>query len=56
VPERNVIGSPWFVFWSYDAPPAAWLDQVPTHRLQFYTSVLAHFFTRTRWSRVGTLL
>ncbi len=56
VPEENVIGEPWFVFWSYDAPSAAWLDQSPGHRVQFYSSVLAHFFTRTRWSRVGTLL
>jgi signal peptidase I len=56
IPEENVIGSPLFVFWSYDAPSAAWLDQAPTHRLQFYTSMVTHFFTRTRWSRLGTML
>jgi signal peptidase I len=54
VPEENVIGAPWFVFWSYDAPTAAWLDQ--NHRLRFYSSMVAHFFSRTRWSRTGLLL
>jgi len=54
VPEENVIGAPWFVFWSYDAPSAAWLDQ--NHRVQFYSSMVAHFFSRTRWSRTGMLL
>jgi len=54
VPEENVIGTPWFVLWSYDAPSAAWLDQ--NHRLRFYSSMVAHFFSRTRWSRTGMLL
>jgi signal peptidase I len=54
VPEENVLGTPWFVFWSYDAPSAAWLD--PNHRVQFYSSMVTHFFTRTRWSRVGIVL
>jgi signal peptidase I len=56
VPEENVVGAPVFVFWSYDAPSAAWLDQAPIHRFEFYTSVAAHFFSRTRWSRMGTVL
>jgi signal peptidase I len=56
VPEENVIGSPLFVFWSYDAPSKAWLDQAPKHPVQFYGSVMTHFFSRTRWSRMGTLL
>jgi signal peptidase I len=56
VPEDNVVGSPWFVFWSYDAPSAAWLEQRTSERLEFYTSVAAHFFSRTRWSRMGRVL
>lgn len=56
VPEENVVGTPWFVFWSYDAPSTAWLEQRTTQRLEFYTSVAAHFFSRTRWSRMGTVL
>jgi len=53
VPESNVIGEPLFVIWSYDAPPAAWLDPDLRHQLQFSGSMLAHLFSRTRWSRTG---
>ena len=53
VPEANVIGEPLFVIWSYDAPPAAWLDPDLRHQLRFSGSMLAHLFSRTRWSRTG---
>lgn len=56
VPEANVMGEPLLVYWSYDAPAAAWLEEGSGHRLRFYGSIAAHLFTRTRWSRVGTLL
>ncbi|HTC95723.1 MAG TPA: signal peptidase I [Terriglobales bacterium] len=56
VPEENVIGSPFIVFWSYDAPSAEWLDEKPAHRLRFFASMCAHLFSRTRWERTGTLL
>jgi signal peptidase I len=55
VPVQNVIGSPLFIFWSYDAPSAAWLDSRPSSRLRFYGSIALHMFSRTRWSRMGTL-
>ena len=55
VPVQNVIGSPLFIFWSYDAPSAAWLDSRPASRLRFYGSIARHMFSRTRWSRMGTL-
>ena len=53
VPETNVIGEPLFVIWSYDAPPAAWLDPDIRHQLRFSGSMLTHLFSRTRWSRTG---
>jgi signal peptidase I len=53
VPEANVIGEPLFVIWSYDAPPAAWLDPDFSHQLRFSGSMLTHLFSRTRWSRTG---
>ncbi|HEY6306926.1 MAG TPA: signal peptidase I [Candidatus Angelobacter sp.] len=56
VPVRNVIGEPIFVYWSYDAPTSRWLDQDVTHEMRFYVSIVANFFTRTRWSRTGMLL
>ena len=56
VPVENVIGEPLLVYWSYDAPTSAWLDSDPAHRVRFYASILENLFTRTRWSRTGTLL
>ena len=56
VPVGNVIGEPLFVFWSYDAPSAAWLNESPRFQLHFYSSILSHLFARTRWNRLGILL
>jgi signal peptidase I len=56
VPVGNVIGEPMFVYWSYDAPTARWLDENPGHRITFYASIAENFFSRTRWSRTGMLL
>ena len=53
VPERNVIGEPLFVVWSYNAPSSAWLDERTSDQLAFYGSIFTHFLTRTRWSRIG---
>ncbi len=56
VPLANVLGEPVFIYWSYNAPSAQWLDEAPAHRLGFYASMLPHLLTRTRWHRVGELL
>jgi len=56
VPQRNVIGEPLMVYWSYDAPSSAWLDKDPTRQLHFYGSIVTNLFARTRWSRTGFLL
>lgn len=56
VPEENVIGEPLLVYWSYDAPASAWLEPDRATRLRFYGSMATHLLSRTRWSRVGTLL
>ena len=56
VPIKNVIGEPLFVYWSYDAPTARWLDENPAHRFSFYASIAGNFFSRTRWKRTGMLL
>jgi signal peptidase I len=46
VPRANIIGAPWIVYWSYDAPAGsgAGMDQI----LDRYR----HFFTKTRWNRI----
>ncbi len=56
VPEKNVLGEPMVVYWSYDAPTARWLDEKPSHRVAFYASIAGNFFSRTRWNRMGTWL
>src|SRR5215471_15387814 len=56
VPVQNVIGEPLLVYWSYDAPSSSWLDENFSHKVAFYGSILENFFSRTRWSRMGTLL
>ncbi|HEX7287669.1 MAG TPA: signal peptidase I [Candidatus Angelobacter sp.] len=56
VPLHNVIGEPIFVYWSYDAPTARWLDEKPSHVFAFYASIAGNLFSRTRWSRTGTWL
>ena len=56
VPHGNVIGSPMFVYWSYDAPTSRWLDENLGHKITFYASIAENFFSHTRWNRTGTLL
>jgi signal peptidase I len=56
VPEKNVIGKPLWIFWSYNAPSLAWLDTGLMHKLRFYASVGTHLLANTRWSRLGTHL
>jgi signal peptidase I len=54
VPEANVVGRPLFIYWSYDAPKEAWTDSDLKTRLKYDWSILRNFFSRTRWSRMGT--
>ncbi len=56
VPLDGVLGEPLFIYWSYNAPSAQWLDDALWHRLGFYASMLPHLLSRTRWSRVGEVL
>ena len=56
VPVENVIGEPLFVYWSYDAPTARWLDENPAHQISFYASIAGNFISHTRWNRTGMLL
>jgi signal peptidase I len=56
VPLGNVIGEPLLVYWSYDAPSAAWLDEHPFRQLRLYSSAVVNLFTHTRWARTGVLL
>ena len=53
-PRQNFIGRPLFVYWSYDDEPQD--HQLSTAEwVEHSASVAAHFLTRTRWLRTGTI-
>jgi signal peptidase I len=52
VPRENVVGKPWIVFWSYDAPTG---ELVGWNRA-YIADLAQHFFTRTRWARTLLVL
>lgn len=49
VPRENIRGTPLMVYWSYDAPSEDLLN--PNIGVDHIVDVVAHFFTKTRWSR-----
>lgn len=51
-----LIGKPLFVYWSYESDPYPPNGRTITEWAEYYTSVAAHFLTRTRWARTGTVL
>ena len=53
VPLKNVVGEPWFIYWSYRAQSREWLDDRWSDRLRFDASIVKNFFQNTRWSRIG---
>jgi signal peptidase I len=53
--RENIIGTPLFVYWSYDGgpyQPNMTFGQWANH----YASMATHFFTNTRWFRTGTVV
>lgn len=54
-PRENLIGRPLFVYWSYDDIPYN-QELTMSQWLEHSASVAAHFFTKTRWLRTGTVL
>src|SRR5262245_57194281 len=54
-PSESFIGKPMFVYWSYEDEPLS-QDMTTIEWLEHSASVAAHFFTKTRWLRTGTVL
>jgi signal peptidase I len=54
-PRENFIGKPLFVYWSFDEEPYG-PDMTAIEWVERSASVAAHFLTRTRWLRTGTVL
>jgi len=53
VPRENIVGTPVVIYWSYDAPTADLTNG--NIGLDHIVDVVAHFFTKTRWSRTFKL-
>jgi signal peptidase I len=53
-PRQNFIGRPLFIYWSYDDEPQNH-PLSATEWVEHSASVAAHFLTRTRWLRTGTM-
>ncbi len=56
VPDANMVGEPMFVYWSYDAPTSVWTSSDLSDRIEGDLGIVFHFFTRTRWSRMGKVI
>jgi signal peptidase I len=54
-PRESLIGKPLFIYWSYDDEPYS-QEMTPTQWVEHSVSVIAHFPTKTRWFRTGTIL
>jgi signal peptidase I len=54
-PRSSLIGKPLFIYWSYEDRPYS-EEMTLTQWLEHSASVAAHFFTKTRWLRTGTVL
>ena len=56
VPRGDIIGKPLFVYWSYQSDPYIPGDRTIGDRIRNYASVAVHFFSRTRWFRIGRMI
>jgi signal peptidase I len=52
----EIIGKPLFVYWSYESDPYVPGDKTLREWVDDYLLVAMHFFDRTRWFRIGTMV
>lgn len=52
VPYENVIGRPMFIYWSFEEPRDEYTRTSIGDRVAYLFTIAAHFFDRTRWSRM----
>src|ERR1700674_3011754 len=54
VPRENIVGTPLVIYWSFEVPTEDLAD--PNIGVDHVVDVVAHFFTKTRWSRTFRLI
>ena len=54
VPRENIVGTPFFVWWSYDAST----EELASGNIDIghIVDIVLHFFSKTRWSRTFRLV
>jgi signal peptidase I len=56
VSRDSVIGKPLFVYWSYESDPYIGGELSWEERGREFLSMAVHFFSKTRWFRMGTIV
>jgi signal peptidase I len=58
VPRNDIIGKPLFdrVYWSFETEPEAAYPRTFLERVRDSGFVAMHFFSKTRWTRIGAVL
>jgi signal peptidase I len=56
IPRANIFGRPFLLYWSYEAEPNSHVWRGPVAKLRQLADVAVHFFSRTRWDRMFTLV
>lgn len=51
IPQKNVVGRPMFIYWSFDTPEGDYQQKEITARATSFFHVVLHFFDKTRWNR-----
>jgi signal peptidase I len=54
VPRENIVGTPAIIYWSFEAPTEDLTN--PNIGIGHIVDIIAHFFTKTRWSREFKLI
>jgi signal peptidase I len=56
IPRENIFGRPVILYWSYEAEPNSHIWRGPIAKVRQLADVAIHFFSRTRWDRMFTLV
>jgi len=56
IPRANVVGSPMFIYWSFDTPANQYLKTGIADRIAFIAKVIVRFPIDTRWNRMFKLV
>jgi signal peptidase I len=51
IPQQNVIGSPMFIYWSFETKDDQYTKTSVEDRVGFLAHTVIHFFDQTQWRR-----